>query len=55
MIAITEGGAALPRYRGDAHLHVPGNVLVLNPGEVHGGGPARGAHWRYRAFYVPRP
>jgi AraC-like DNA-binding protein len=53
MIAVTEGGAALPRYRGGAHLHSPGNVLVLNPGEVHGGGPAHGAIWRYRAFYAP--
>lgn len=53
LIAMTEDGAALPRYRGGPHLHGPGNVLVLNPGEVHGGGPARGAIWRYRAFYVP--
>lgn len=53
MIAVTEGGAALPRYRGGAHLHGPGDVLVLNPGEVHGGGPAQGAIWRYRAFYAP--
>jgi AraC-like DNA-binding protein len=52
MIAVTEGGSALPRYRGGAHLHGPGDVLVLNPGEVHGGGPARGAIWRYRAFYA---
>jgi AraC-like DNA-binding protein len=53
MIAVTEDGAALPRYRGGAHLLGPGDMLVLNPGEVHGGGPARGAIWRYRAFYVP--
>lgn len=53
MIAVTEGGTALPRYRGGAHTHGPGDVLVLNPSEVHGGGPARGAIWRYRAFYAP--
>lgn len=53
MIAVTEGGTALPRYRGGAHVHGPGDVLVLNPGEVHGGGPAHGAIWRYRAFYAP--
>lgn len=53
MIAVTEGGTALPRYRGGAHIHRPGDVLVLNPGEVHGGGPAHGAIWRYRAFYAP--
>ena len=53
MFAATEGGAALPQYRGNTFLHITGNVLALNPGEVHGGGPARGTYWRYRAFYVP--
>jgi AraC-like DNA-binding protein len=53
MIAVTEGGTALPRYRGGAHIHGPGDMLVLNPGEIHGGGPARRAIWRYRAFYLP--
>jgi AraC-like DNA-binding protein len=53
MIAVTEGGTALPRYRGGAHLVAPGDVLVLNPGEVHGGGPANRSIWRYRAFYPP--
>ncbi len=53
LIAVTEDGAALPRYRKGAHLHSPGDVLVLNPGEVHGGGPAQGAIWQYRAFYAP--
>ena len=51
MIAVTEGGAALPTYRGGAHRVGPSDVLVLNPGEVHGGGPARGSIWQYRAFY----
>jgi len=53
LIALTEGGAALPCYRGSTHQHIPGKVLVLNPGEVHSGGPAQGAIWQYRAFYVP--
>lgn len=53
MIALTEGGTALPRYRGGAHLIGPSDGLVLNPGEVHGGGPAHGSVWRYRAFYPP--
>lgn len=53
MIAVTEGGTALPRYRGSAHLVGPGDVLVLNPGEVHGGGPANRSIWRYRALYPP--
>lgn len=53
MIAVTEGGTALPRYRGAVHLVGPGDVLVLNPGEVHGGGPANRSIWRYRALYPP--
>lgn len=53
LIAVTEGGTALPRYRGSLHLHGQGDVLVLNPGEVHGGGPAGRSIWRYRAFYPP--
>ena len=51
MIAVTEGGSALPRYRGGAHLVSPGDVIALNPGEVHGGGPANRSIWRYRALY----
>lgn len=51
MIALTEDGAAVPWYRGASHTHSPGDVIVLNPGEVHGGGPARGTTWQYRAFY----
>ncbi len=53
MIALTEEGPALPHYRGSDHLHGAQDILVLNPGEVHGGGPAQGAIWRYRAFYLP--
>ena len=53
LIAVTEAGTGLPRYRGGAHLLGPSDALVLNPGEVHGGGPARGSIWRYRAFYPP--
>ena len=51
MIAVTEEGFAAPWYRGDTHLHGPGDMIVLNPGEVHGGGPARGSVWEYRALY----
>ena len=51
MIAVTEEGRALPTYRGGAHAHGRGDMIVLNPGEVHGGGPARGAVWQYRSLY----
>lgn len=51
MIAVTEQGTALPWYRGSTHIHGPGDMIVLNPGEVHGGGPARGSIWQYRSLY----
>lgn len=54
MIAVTEEGFAAPWYRGDTHIHGPGDMIVLNPGEVHGGGPTRGSAWEYRALY-PSP
>ena len=51
MIAVTEGGTGLPWYRGSTHIHGPRDMVVLNPGEVHGGGPARGSIWQYRSLY----
>jgi AraC-like DNA-binding protein len=30
-----------------------GDVIVLNPDVVHGGGPAPNSLWRYRSFYPP--
>lgn len=53
MIAVSESGTGLPRYRGGAHRVGPGDVVALNPGEVHEGGPANRSIWRYRAFYPP--
>ena len=51
MIAVTEEGIARPWYRGGTNIHGPGDMIVLNPGEVHGGGPARGSIWQYRSLY----
>jgi AraC-like DNA-binding protein len=51
LLAVTEEGPARPWYRGGTHSHGPGDMIVLNPGEVHGGGPARGAIWQYRSLY----
>jgi AraC-like DNA-binding protein len=53
MIAVTDGGAAQPRFWGAVQRIVAGDIFVLNPGEVHGGGPVTGAIWRYRSFYPP--
>ena len=53
MIVATESGTATPRFWGAAQRIGPGDVFILNPGEVHGGGPASEAIWRYRSFYPP--
>jgi AraC-like DNA-binding protein len=53
MIVATESGTATPRFWGAAQRIGPGDVFVLRPGEVHGGGPADEAIWRYRSFYPP--
>jgi len=53
MIAVTEGGPAQPRFWGAVQRIEAGDLFVLNPGEVHGGGPVTGSTWRYRAFYPP--
>lgn len=51
MIAVTESGRALPWYCGGTHSHGAGDMIVLNPGEAHGGGPASGSPWEFRALY----
>src|SRR5436309_10987808 len=53
MIVVTEEGAALPRFWGAVQRVGPGDVFVLSPGEVHGGGPAEESIWCYRSFYPP--
>lgn len=53
MIAVTEAGAGLPQFWGAAQPVGPGDLFVLGPGEVHAGGAAPGAAWRYRSFYPP--
>lgn len=53
-IALTEAGRVAPTYRGTSHLIGPGDLLVLNPEEVHAGGPQAGGSWTYRALYPSR-
>lgn len=54
MIAVTERGNGSPQVWGGVQRVLPGDVFVLNPGEVHSGGPAKGSVWHYRGFY-PSP
>jgi AraC-like DNA-binding protein len=53
MIVVTEGGTGLPRFWRGEHRVRTGDLFVLSPGELHGGGPAEGSTWRYRSFYPP--
>ncbi len=53
MIVVTEEGAALPRFWGAVQRVGAGDIFVLSPGEVHGGGPAEESIWCYRSFYPP--
>lgn len=50
-VALTEGGVATPRYRGNSHVLSAGDLIVLNPEEVHAGGPPVDESWTYRAIY----
>ncbi len=51
VIAAFTGGAQrwhVGRHRGTA---LPGNVLIIHPGEMHTGEAAQESGWAYRAFY----
>jgi AraC-like DNA-binding protein len=51
MIAVTEHGRAALCYRGDTYPVGPGDIILLNPEEIHGGGPIQASVWRYRGLY----
>jgi AraC-like DNA-binding protein len=53
MITVTEGGRGSPRIWGEVQRVGVGDLFVLNPGEVHSGGPAENRIWSYRGFYLP--
>jgi AraC-like DNA-binding protein len=53
MIVVTASGVALPQLWGSVHRVGAGDIFVLSPNEVHGGGPAEDSIWCYRSFYLP--
>ncbi|MFD0279492.1 AraC family transcriptional regulator [Kitasatospora sp. NPDC127111] len=54
-IGVCVGGSEVIDYRG-GRLHVGlGEIVVLEPGEVHTGGPGTTEGYAYRALYVPPP
>jgi AraC-like DNA-binding protein len=52
-IAVTEKGRADLRFRDDRHPISSGDVIILNPEEVHAGGPMEASVWEYRSLYPP--
>jgi AraC-like DNA-binding protein len=50
-IGIIERGAEEFYYRGADHVAAAGNVVVINPGEVHTGQAVTEAGWTYRMLY----
>src|SRR6185503_14384573 len=46
-----EQGAEGFYYRGANHVAAAGNVVVINPGEVHTGQAVTAAGWTYRMLY----
>ncbi|HYM69658.1 MAG TPA: AraC family ligand binding domain-containing protein, partial [bacterium] len=51
MIAVIEAGATTATCRGKSYVAGAGDILLVNPGDVHAGHAAGGTVWQYRAFY----
>lgn len=52
-IGVITRGAEAFHYRGGVHIAAAGQVVVLNPDEVHDGMGADAQGWAYRMSYVP--
>ncbi|PZT69607.1 AraC family transcriptional regulator [Streptomyces sp. SW4] len=51
-VGVTVGGLEVIAYRG-GHIHSgPGSIVVLEPGEMHTGGPAAPEGYAYQALYA---
>jgi AraC-like DNA-binding protein len=51
-IGVTVGGLEVIAYRGGRIHSGPGSIVVLEPGEMHTGGPASPDGYSYRALYA---
>jgi len=52
-VGVIERGRARLRYRGADVMFVAGDVIALEPNEVHTGEPVDGEGWSYRILYLP--
>ena len=51
VIGMIERGVEVFYYRGEVHAAMPGDVVVINPDEVHTGHSGDELGWTYRMFY----
>ncbi|GAB2790423.1 AraC family transcriptional regulator [Streptomyces chlorus] len=51
-VGVTTGGLEAIAYRGGRIVSGPGSIVVLEPGEMHTGGPAASDGYAYRALYA---
>ncbi|MYU21378.1 AraC family transcriptional regulator [Streptomyces sp. SID8352] len=51
-VGVTVGGLEAIAYRGGTIRSGPGSLVVLEPGEMHTGGPAASDGYSYRALYA---
>jgi AraC-like DNA-binding protein len=49
---VIEAGQERFDYRGQEHLAPAGSIVLMQPGELHTGGPASAQGWRYRMLYL---
>ena len=51
-LGVIEAGRERFRYRGREHFAPAGAIVLMQPGELHTGGPAAPQGWRYRMLYL---
>jgi AraC-like DNA-binding protein len=51
-LGVIEAGQERFDYRGREHLAPAGAIVLMQPGELHTGGPAAPQGWRYRMLYL---
>ena len=51
-LGVIEAGQERFDYRGREHLAPAGSIVLMQPGELHTGGPACAQGWRYRMLYL---
>ena len=53
-IGVMESGAATCKSLGAESTHAPGDLITIDPEQVHTGEPLSAGGWSYRMLYIPR-